>query len=280
MQLILISGLSGSGKSIALRALEDSGFYCVDNLPATMLSEAIELYQDYGYEHIGISVDVRSGPSLGALPQEIQILRQRGVDVRLLYLEAQDDTLIKRFSETRRRHPLAGHGLMTINECILAERDLLASVPELGVRIDTTDLQPNVLRAWLKSLVAADGSRLTLILQSFGFKYGVPLDLDFAFDVRCLSNPYYDKTLRPLNGKDQQIINFFQDDPQVAEMIEDIRLMIVRWLPRFAQDSRSYLTVAIGCTGGQHRSVYIVEQLALAFPEQQLMLRHRQLQPC
>lgn len=278
MQLILISGLSGSGKSIALRALEDSGYYCVDNLPATMLTEAMALYQDYGYDRIGISVDVRSSPSLGALPQEMQKLRDQGVDVRLLFLEAQDDTLVKRFSETRRRHPLAGTGLLTIHECIAEEKEMLGGIRELGARIDTTDLVPNTLRSWIKDLVAADSSRLTLIFQSFGFKHGVPLDLDFAFDVRCLPNPYYDPALRPLTGLDQPIVDYFLAAPQVAEMIGDIRRMVARWLPAFAQESRSYLTVAIGCTGGQHRSVYIAEQLAHAFTDQQVMVRHRQLQ--
>lgn len=278
MQLILISGLSGSGKSIALRALEDSGFYCVDNLPATMLTEAMALYRDFGFDRIGISVDVRSSPSLGALPQEMEKLREQGVDVRLLFLEAQDDMLVKRFSETRRRHPLSGTGLMTIHECIAAEKEMLGCIQELGARIDTTDLAPNTLRTWVKDLVEADAGRLTLIFQSFGFKHGVPLDLDFAFDVRCLANPYYDKRLRPLTGQDQPVIDFFLKEPLVAEMTEDIRRMIARWLPQFSLESRSYLTVAIGCTGGQHRSVYIAEQLARAFPEQQVMIRHRQLQ--
>jgi RNase adapter protein RapZ len=278
MQLILISGLSGSGKSIALRALEDSGYYCVDNLPATMLSEAMALYQDYGFDHIGISVDVRSSPSLGALPQEMEKLRAQAVDVRLLFLEAQDDTLVKRFSETRRRHPLAGAGSLTVQECIAAEKEMLGSIQELGARIDTTDLVPNTLRNWIKDLVAADSSRLTLIFESFGFKHGVPLDLDFAFDVRCLPNPHYEPALRPLTGLDQPIVDFFLKSPQVADMTEDIRRFVARWLPAFALESRSYLTVAIGCTGGQHRSVYIAEQLARAFPDQQVMLRHRQLQ--
>ena len=277
MQLILISGLSGSGKSVALRALEDSGFYCVDNLPATMLTEAISLYRDYGFDRIAISVDVRSSPSLGALPQEMDKLRQMGVDVRLLFLEAQEETLVRRFSETRRRHPLSGSGLLTVKECIHAEKEMLGSIQELGARIDTTDLAANSLRSWVKSLVEADGSRLTLVFQSFGFKNGLPLDADFTFDVRCLPNPFYDEALRPLTGQDQPVIDFFLNAPVVAEMTEDIRRMIARWLPHFSQENRSYLTVAIGCTGGQHRSVYIAEELAKAFADQQVMLRHRQL---
>jgi len=277
MQLILISGLSGSGKSIALRALEDSGFYCVDNLPATMLSEAVALYRDYGFERIAISVDVRSSPSLGALPHEMDKLRAQSVDVRLLFLEAQDETLVKRFSETRRRHPLSGKGVLTVRECISVEKDMLGCIQELGTRIDTTDLAANSLRGWVKELVDADDSRLTLVFQSFGFKHGVPLDADFTFDVRCLANPFYIDELRPLTGLDQPVIDFLANEPLVARMIEDIRHMIQEWLPHFSQENRSYLTVAIGCTGGQHRSVYIAQQLAQAFPDQQVMLRHRQL---
>ncbi|PXX47991.1 RNase adapter RapZ [Aquitalea magnusonii] len=276
MRLILISGLSGSGKSIALRALEDSGYYCVDNLPATMLHEAMSLYADYGYEQIAISVDTRSSPSLGALPQEVDKLRQQGVDVRLLFLEAKAETLVKRFSETRRRHPLSGSG-STVEECIRLEQELLASIQEMGIRIDTSELSANALKSWIKELVEADSSRLTIIFESFGFKHGVPLDADYVFDVRCLPNPYYDPVLRPLTGRDQAIVDFFLQQPLVAEMTEDIRHLVAKWLPEFSRENRSYLTVAIGCTGGQHRSVYIAEQLARAFPVEQVLLRHRQL---
>ncbi|WP_199052032.1 RNase adapter RapZ [Aquitalea sp. ASV15] len=276
MRLILISGLSGSGKSIALRALEDSGYYCVDNLPATMLHEAMSLYADYGYEQIAISVDTRSSPSLGALPQEVDKLRQQGVDVRLLFLEAKTETLVKRFSETRRRHPLSGSG-STVEECIRLEQELLASIQEMGIRIDTSELSANALKSWIKELVEADSSRLTIIFESFGFKHGVPLDADYVFDVRCLPNPYYDPVLRPLTGRDQAIVDFFLQQPLVAEMTEDIRHLVAKWLPEFSRENRSYLTVAIGCTGGQHRSVYIAEQLARAFPIEQVLLRHRQL---
>ena len=276
MRLILISGLSGSGKSVALRALEDSGFYCVDNLPATMLPEALTLYSDYGYDEIAISVDTRSSPSLGALPTEVLKLRERGVDVRLLFLEAKQETLVKRFSETRRRHPLSGSA-MTVEECIRLELELLANIQELGIRVDTSELSANGLRNWVKKLVGADSSRLTLTFESFGFKHGVPLEADFLFDVRCLPNPYYDPQLRPFTGKDQPIIDFFLRTPQVAEMTEDIRQMVAKWLPAFRRENRSYLTVAIGCTGGQHRSVYITEQLARAFAHEQVLIRHRQL---
>ncbi|MDF0606109.1 RNase adapter RapZ [Neisseriaceae bacterium TC5R-5] len=276
MRLILISGLSGSGKSVALRALEDSSFYCVDNLPATMLDEAMSLYADYGYEHIAISVDTRSGPSLGALPAEMAKLKARNIDVRLLFLEARLETLVKRFSETRRRHPLSGSG-KTIEESIRLEQDMLANVQELGVRLDTSELSANALRSWVRELLEVDHNRLTLIFESFGFKHGIPLDADFMFDARCLPNPYYEPQLRPLTGQDSAIANFFQRAPQVADMINDIEQLVRKWLPAFCRENRSYLTVAIGCTGGQHRSVYIVEQLARAFASEQVLLRHRQL---
>ncbi|KUM05690.1 RNase adapter RapZ [Chromobacterium subtsugae] len=276
MRLILISGLSGSGKSVALRALEDSGFYCVDNLPATMLPEAMSLYADFGYEQIAISVDTRSGPSLGALPDAVARMRAQNIDVRLLFLEARTETLVKRFSETRRRHPLSGAGI-TVEESIRLEQEMLAEVPELGTRIDTSELSANALRSWVRELVDADGSRLMLIFESFGFKHGLPQDADFVFDARCLPNPYYDPQLRPFTGRDQPIIDFFAKHGEVAEMIADIEAMVAKWLPCYGKENRSYLTVAVGCTGGQHRSVYIIENLARAFADRQVLVRHRQL---
>ncbi|MEN2425703.1 RNase adapter RapZ [Chromobacterium vaccinii] len=276
MRLILISGLSGSGKSVALRALEDSGFYCVDNLPATMLPEAMAMYADFGYKDIAISVDTRSGPTLGALPKVVESLKSQGIDVRLLFLEAKPETLVKRFSETRRRHPLSDTGI-TVEESILLEQEMLAEVLELGTRIDTSELSANALRSWVRELVDADSSQLTLIFESFGFKHGVPQDADFVFDARCLPNPYYDAQLRPFTGRDQPIIDFFAGHQEVAEMIADIQAMIAKWLPCYGKENRSYLTVAVGCTGGQHRSVYIIENLARAFPDRQVLVRHRQL---
>ncbi|MCD4500020.1 RNase adapter RapZ [Chromobacterium vaccinii] len=276
MRLILISGLSGSGKSVALRALEDSGFYCVDNLPATMLPEAMAMYADFGYKDIAISVDTRSGPTLGALPKVVESLKSQGIDVRLLFLEAKQETLVKRFSETRRRHPLSDTGI-TVEESILLEQEMLAEVLELGTRIDTSELSANALRSWVRELVDADSSQLTLIFESFGFKHGVPQDADFVFDARCLPNPYYDAQLRPFTGRDQPIIDFFAGHQEVAEMIADIQAMIAKWLPCYGKENRSYLTVAVGCTGGQHRSVYIIENLARAFPDRQVLVRHRQL---
>jgi UPF0042 nucleotide-binding protein len=278
MQLILISGLSGSGKSIALKALEDSGYYCVDNLPATLLTEIMTFYRDHGYQHVAISVDTRGGPTLAALPEAMREVAAQGVDVRLLFLEAKTETLVNRFSETRRRHPLSGPGL-TVAECIRQERDLLAELESLGHRMDTSDMSANSLRSWIKAFVNVNAAagRLTLVFESFGFKHGVPLDADFVFDVRCLPNPYYDPVLRPLTGQDQPIIDFFLKEPAVAEMQADILSFLNKWLPCYREENRSYLTVALGCTGGQHRSVYLVENLARAFAGEQVLLRHREL---
>ncbi|KMJ54131.1 MULTISPECIES: RNase adapter RapZ [Vogesella] len=276
MQLILISGLSGSGKSVALRLLEDNGYYCVDNLPATMLTDVVALYSEQGYQHVAISVDTRSAPTLAALPEVMASLKAMRVDVRLIYLEATTEVLVQRFSETRRRHPLSGNGL-TVEECIRLEREMLEHIHELGHRIDTSHLSANALRAWVKVLVDADADCLTLVFESFGFKHGLPLDADFVFDVRCLPNPYYEVALRPLTGQDEAICRFFEGEASVAQMLADIRQFLQNWLPRFRQDNRSYVTVAIGCTGGQHRSVYLAEQLAKAFAGEQVLLRHRQL---
>jgi len=278
MQLILISGLSGSGKSIALAVLEDSGFYCVDNLPAQLLPNISGFLDQAGHARIAISVDVRSSGTLDQLPQIITQIKEQGIDLRLLFLEAKTDTLVKRFSETRRRHPLSS-GQRTLQECIQLERNLLEPVGDLGHRIDTSDLNPNALRAWIKDFVDFDRSRLTLLFQSFGFKHGIPLDADFVFDVRCLPNPHYDPLLRPLTGKDAAVAAFLENDASVQKMLGDIRRFVEDWLPCFIRDNRNYLTIALGCTGGQHRSVYFAEKLSEHFRTggQQTMVRHREL---
>ena len=280
MQLILISGLSGSGKSVALRLLEDAEFYCIDNLPGGLLPRLVHRIHDYGHERIAISVDTRSAPTLKQLPRVIDKLRARGINVRLLFLDANDETLIKRYSETRRRHPLTD-GQLTLTECIVRERGMLADIQALGLRLDTSDLSANQLRSWVRHSVDVDHTQLTVIVQSFGFKHGVPLDADFMFDVRCLPNPYYDPALRALTGRDQAVIDFLEADPLVERMYQDIHGFITRWLPEFIRDNRSYLTVAIGCTGGQHRSVYLAERLVQELSEQytQVLLRHRQYPP-
>jgi RNase adapter protein RapZ len=277
MQLILISGMSGSGKSVALKVLEDAGYYCVDNLPASLLPATTELLQGQGVIQVAVAVDARAGAGLSELPLNIAHLKRSGMDVRLIFLDANTDTLTRRFSETRRRHPLAD-GKLTITECIERERELLASIAELGVRFDTSDLSANALRAWVKDFLGVDRSRMTLVFQSFGFKRGIPLDADMVFDIRCLPNPHYDLALRELTGKDAGVVAFLEREPQVVRMAADIRKFVEDWLPCFANDNRSYLTVAIGCTGGRHRSVYLVEGLAQYFRSQaQVLVRHREL---
>jgi UPF0042 nucleotide-binding protein len=277
MQLFLISGLSGSGKSIALKVLEDSGYYCVDNLPADLLAALVEHLQQAGYSGIAVSIDVRSANSVQRLPPLVQEIRQRSIDVHLLFLDAQTDTLVKRFSETRRLHPLSD-GVRTLPECVSYERELLAEISNVGHHIDTTELNANALRAWIKQFINLDRARLTLLFESFGYKHGIPLDADLVFDVRCLPNPHYDPVLRPLTGLDTPVIHFLDNTPSMQAMFNDIGQFLQRWLPNFIADNRSYLTVAIGCTGGQHRSVYLAEKLAQQFADQQqVLVRHRQL---
>ncbi len=277
MQLVLISGLSGSGKSVALNVLEDSGYYCVDNLPVALVMPLLASLAGSGHERVALSMDARSGTSVRELPQTVAALKREGVDVRLLFLEAKDETLIKRFSETRRRHPLSEGGL-TVAESIARERELLGDIGEFGHHIDTSELSPNTLRSWIKDLVEVDRSRLTLLFESFGFKQGIPLDADFVFDVRCLPNPYYEPGLRDLTGLDAGVAAFLEADEATQNMYRDIHTFIATWLPAFVRENRSYLTVAIGCTGGQHRSVYFAERLGAAFSAgNQVMIRHRQV---
>lgn len=278
-QLFLISGLSGSGKSVALKVLEDSGYYCVDNLPAELLAPLVEHLRAAGYDKIAVSIDVRSANSVQRLPQLLTQIKQQGMDVHVIFLDAQSDTLVKRFSETRRLHPLSD-GIRTLPECVARERELLTGISDIGHRIDTSEVHANALRAWIKEFIRVDRAQLTLLFESFGFKHGLPLDADFVFDVRCLPNPHYNPVLQPLTGRDQPVIDFLENTPDVQAMYTDIRDFIARWLPNFVADNRSYFTVAIGCTGGQHRSVYLAEKLARHFePEQQVLLRHRELKP-
>lgn len=277
MQLIVISGQSGSGKSVALNVLEDSGYYCVDNLPAKLLPELMLYLEQTGHTRIAVSTDVRSGETLSQLPGQISDLKQRGMDVRVLFLEAKTDTLVKRFSETRRRHPLSDDQ-RTLPECIQLEGEMLADISGLAHRVDTSDLNPNALRSWIKDFIRIDRSRLTLLFESFAFKHGIPLDADMVFDVRCLPNPHYDPALRPLTGKDAAVAAFLDSDANVRRMFEDIRRFVENWLPCFMMDNRNYLTIAIGCTGGNHRSVYFAERLAQHFAgRNQVLVRHREL---
>jgi UPF0042 nucleotide-binding protein len=277
MQLILITGLSGSGKSVALNVLEDSGYYCVDNLPVKLLPELAVFLGTANYPRVALSIDARSGANLQDLPQHVSDLRRNGIDVRVLFLEAKTDALIKRYSETRRRHPLSD-GKLTLPESIARERELLGDIADFAHHVDTSDLSPNALRSWVKDFTGLQQAGLTLLFQSFGFKHGIPLDADLVFDVRCLPNPHYDPRLRPLTGRDAQVIDFLRADPDAQKMLDDIRLFVGNWLPCFNRDNRSYLTVAIGCTGGRHRSVYLAEALAAHFlPQTQVVVRHREL---
>ncbi len=277
MQLIVISGLSGSGKSIALNVLEDSAYYCVDNLPAKLLNGLVQFLAQEGYERVAVSIDVRSGATLSELPGYLLQLKEHGIDVHLIFLDSKTETLVKRFSETRRRHPLADRD-RTLPECIEHERELLGDIGDLGHRIDTSDLHPSVLRSWIKDVLHTGDPGLRLLFQSFGFKHGIPLDADMVFDVRCLPNPHYDPELRPLTGKDAPVIAFLEANANAREMLADIRDYIEKWLPCFVRDNRAYLTVAIGCTGGRHRSVYFAETLAAYFRgSRNVLVRHREL---
>jgi RNase adapter protein RapZ len=286
MRIILITGISGSGKSVGLNALEDAGYFCVDNLPPKLLRQLVATRLEEGGDTLAVAMDARSADSLAGLPDDIQLLKSEGHDVKVLFLTAKTESLIARFSETRRSHPLshrvrpdeAAGDRPTLTECILREREMLSAVENTGHVIDTSGLSANKLRAWIKDLVDTDHAPLTLLFESFAFKFGVPLDADLVFDVRVLPNPYYDTTLRPYTGRDEPVIAFLDSQAHVAELLMDIRTFVEKWLPAFKNDNRSYLTIAIGCTGGQHRSVYMVEQLAKHFRSaERVLLRHREL---
>jgi UPF0042 nucleotide-binding protein len=277
MQIILVSGLSGSGKSIAIAVLEDIGYYCVDNLPLAMLQPLVDYLRHEGHGRIAIAIDARSSASFAQLPTIAEALRGQGADLRMIFLEAKTLTLVKRFSETRRRHPLSSD-TVSLQEAIQLEREKLADIAPLAHRIDTSDLSASALRLWIKDLIGQDRSRITLLFESFGFKHGIPLDADLVFDVRCLPNPHYVAELRPLTGRDQPVQAFIEASPDAMALLADIRSFVEKWLPCFIRDHRAYLTVAIGCTGGLHRSVYFAETLAGAFHErEQVLVRHREL---
>jgi UPF0042 nucleotide-binding protein len=278
MQVIIISGLSGSGKSIALNVLEDVGYYCVDNLPAPLLSDLINHLRLEGHEQVAVAVDMRGGASIAALPPQLRSLEAQGIAVRFVFLDARNELLIQRFSETRRRHPLAGDDV-TLEEAIARVREALEMLASLGHHIDTSNIRPNALRVCIKEFAElADGSGLTLMFESFGFKNGIPLDADLVFDVRCLPNPHYDPLLRPLTGRDGDVIRFLEAQSDVARMEGDIRRFVTDWLPSYINDNRVYLSVAVGCTGGRHRSVYLTEKLAAHFrPSMRVLVRHRSL---
>jgi UPF0042 nucleotide-binding protein len=289
MQIHLITGISGSGKSVALRAFEDSGYDCVDNLPVPLLENLIAAMENEGREFVAVAIDARRGQSIGELPALLETIRKKH-EVRILFLNADTNTLVQRFSETRRRHPLSNpvsakqNQSATIIEAIEHERSLLDPLREQAHSIDTSNLPSHTLRAWIHELLKEKPNGLTLILESFGFKKGVPSEADLVFDVRCLPNPHYDKVLRPLTGHDEPVKAFLRKLPAVKSMEEDIIHFIEKWLPSYIADGRSYLTVAIGCTGGQHRSVFLVDQLMTYFSKKSdlnsridLIQRHREL---
>ncbi|HEY0664215.1 MAG TPA: RNase adapter RapZ, partial [Thiobacillaceae bacterium] len=222
MQIILVSGLSGSGKSIAIAVLEDIGYYCVDNLPLAMLQPLVDHLKKEGHDRIAIAIDARSGASFAQLPAIADALRAQNADLRMIFLEAKTMTLVKRFSETRRRHPLSSDAV-SLQEAIQLEREMLADVAPLAHRIDTSDLSAAALRMWIKDMVGQDRSRITLLFESFGFKHGIPLDADLVFDVRCLPNPHYVAELRPLTGCDQPVQDFIAASPDAVALMADIR---------------------------------------------------------
>lgn len=279
MKTVLISGLSGAGKSVALAVLEDNGWFCVDNLPLPLLNDLVALHRNDGSAKLAVSIDIRSKPDAAALRQSIRTLREQGHQVELLFLEADEAILLRRFSETRRRHPLSG-SLNTLSENIICEREQMWPLRESAYCIDTSQLQPRQLARRIEAWLNLPQSTLLVSIESFGFKYGATPHTDFVFDVRSLPNPYYDPQLRPHNGKDAVIQNYLSAQPPVQEMLEDLEHFIGRRLPHLYSENRRYLSIAVGCTGGQHRSVYIVEQLAARLRRHeavQVIVRHNQI---
>jgi RNase adapter protein RapZ len=288
MEIVLITGMSGSGKSVALNALEDVGFYCVDNLPPELLLPFVELELQHQAQRVAIAMDVRSATSLPLVPQHLATLREQGIAIKPLFMDATTDTLVRRYSETRRKHPLSQRqGLVSANlleaqralvEAIELERELLADLREQSHVIDSSIIRPSQLQSYVKSTVSSPQAQLTLVFESFAFKRGVPTDADFVFDVRMLPNPHYEPTLKALTGKDPQVSDFLGAQAEVTHMQAQISDFLNSWLPSLARDHRSYVTVAIGCTGGQHRSVFLVEQLGNRFATSWVTLtRHREL---
>ncbi len=282
MDITLITGMSGSGKSVALHALEDAGYYCVDNLPPELLLPFVELERKHGGRRVAIAMDVRSATSLPLVPAQLAQLRAQDVRIQPLFLDATTDTLVRRYSESRRLHPLSRHDVpdqqRALIDAIELERELLADLRSQAHIIDTSIIRSSQLQAYVKALISAPVSQLTLVFESFAFKRGIPTDADFVFDVRMLPNPHWESELRALTGRDAPVALFLQQQADVALMFQHIEQFLNHWLEALARDHRSYVTVGIGCTGGQHRSVYLVETLAKAFAERWTTLkRHREL---
>ena len=282
LEIALITGMSGSGKSVALHALEDAGYYCVDNLPPELLSAFVVLEHHHHGHRLAIAMDVRSATSLHQVPEELRRLRNQGVAVHSIFLDATIDTLVRRFSETRRRHPLSHadleQGRKALVQIIEVERELLAELREQSHVIDTSTIRSSQLQSYVKSLMTTTQGQLTLVFQSFAFKRGIPMDADYVFDVRMLPNPHYEPALRDLTGLDAPVAHFLQQQPEVGLMQEHIAQFLEHWLDMLNRNHRSYVTVAVGCTGGQHRSVYLVERLSEFFSARWTTLRrHREL---
>ncbi len=284
-ELVLLTGMSGSGKSVALHALEDLGYYCVDNLPPELLIDLVNLESQAGPRRLAIAVDVRSAASLPILPQQLAKLKAMGLKVLVIFLDAINDALFRRYSETRRRHPLtpyntgaADQDRLALMETIAKERDILTGLLSDVYTIDTTFLRVNQLQSYVKDLVNQSSTQLTLVFESFAFKRGVPIDADYVFDVRMLPNPYYEPDLRKQTGLDEGVKNYLSQIQEVSDMRVDIQNFVQAWLPALARNHRSYVTVAIGCTGGQHRSVFLAEALKTHFEQEwPTLIRHREL---
>ncbi|HYA37132.1 MAG TPA: RNase adapter RapZ [Candidatus Methylomirabilis sp.] len=283
MSFFIVSGLSGSGKTIALQALEDIGFYCIDNLPAALLAHFAVLLsdkRDNAIANAAIGLDVRNRAFLADLPKSLDDLRDRGIHYRIIFLEAEESILIKRYKETRRKHPMLDHQTPLV-EAIRLEKQLLEPLSfAAALRIDTTRTTPHELRMQVRNFARGEETAgLTLLFESFGYKHGTPLDADYVFDVRCLPNPYWQPELRQYTGLDEPVVRFLRLYDEVEAMFDDIRGFLEKWLPRFEREDRTYLTIALGCTGGQHRSVYLVQRLAQHFSDKgvKTQVRHREL---
>lgn len=279
MRIIIVSGRSGSGKSSTLRLLEDLNFYCVDNVPADLIPA---LYKHFtpNLEKLAISIDARNIPSdVDQLHKILLNLQQRGANTEIIYLDAEDEALLKRFNETRRRHPLSNQQV-SLKEAIAEEKKLLLPLAHLAdLIVDTTGYNLYQLRETITHRINKKPAELSLLVQSFGFKFGVPIDSDYVFDARCLPNPYWHLNLRPYNGLDKPITEFLENFKQVGEFSDDVIKLLNTWIPRFQTHSRSYMTVSIGCTGGQHRSVYLAEKIYTYYKQQNknVQIRHREL---
>ncbi len=284
MKLIIVSGLSGSGKSIALDTLEDCGFYCVDNLPVTLLENFVHQVihtEEWTHFKTAIGIDSRTqSSSLAHFHEVLHLIKKLDIEYEILFLQADDKTLLKRFSETRRKHPLTDQ-THPLNEAIKAERKLLEAVSqEADLLIDTSRTNVHELRELIRIRVGSKRNQiLSIFFQSIGYKNGIPMDTDFLFDARCLPNPHWEPNLRQLTGKDQPVIDFLIHMPEVREYLDDTTTFLQRWIPRFEAENRSYLSVTIGCTGGQHRSVFIAESLANSFRSTpyNILVGHREL---